>query len=120
MKQNPSLTQLHYLRYKAPGICTTLLVLGKLSTPLFARTRISPYSEFLTPTQDPTCVAEALLGHLERAKGGKLCLPYLARLAPVLKGMPDWIRDAVQWVSIPGRLTNRSSDPLSPTGIRSG
>jgi hypothetical protein len=89
---------LHRIRYKAPAIRTTLLVLGKLSTPLFARTTISPLSEFLTPTQDPNCVAKALIDHLERAKGGKIYLPYLARLAPVLKGMPERIRDAVQRV----------------------
>jgi hypothetical protein len=82
-----------------PGICTTLLILGKLSTPLFARTSIPPLSQFLQPTQDPKEVARALVDHLQRGRSGRIFLPYLAYFAPLLKAMPDWIRNAVQRVS---------------------
>jgi hypothetical protein len=76
-----------------------LLILGKLSTPLFARTKISMFSDFFTPTQSPVQVAKALIQDLEKRKSGKIYRPYLARLAPLLKAMPDFVRNAVQWVS---------------------
>lgn len=94
----PLLTKLLPHRYKAPGISTTLLILGKLSTPLFARTTESPLAQFLLPTQQPSRVAKELIQHLERGKSGVIYRPHLTRLAPLLKAMPMWVRSAIQWV----------------------
>lgn len=85
--------------YRKPDIRTSIVVLGQMTTPLFAKYKMSKIGGFLMPLQDPDSVAEDVVNNIHRNKSSYIYRPYLARLAPVVQAMPQWIRDLAQTVS---------------------
>lgn len=85
--------------YRKPNIRTSIVVLGQMTTPLFAKAKMSRIGGFLMPLQDPNSIAEDIVDSIQLNKSSYIYRPYLARLAPVVQAMPQWIRDLAQRIS---------------------
>lgn len=85
--------------YHKPNIRTSIVILGQMTTPLFAKAKMSKIGGSLMPLQNPDSVAEDIVDAIHLNKSSYIYRPYLAKLAPVVQAMPQWIRDLAQRVS---------------------
>lgn len=102
--------------YRVPRIATTLLVLGHLHTPLFARIHLPPLGRFLMPAQHPSVIAADVVRRLalqadtrsasqRRNRHAYIFRPRLARYAPLIQALPRPLRNLAQFVSALSTVT---------------
>lgn len=88
-------------RYKCPGIRTTLVVSGRIFTPLFQsiNTSSSPIFKFFVPTVPPVTVVKKVISALNDQHSQTVMLPFYVNFMPLLQHLPSFLRDLCQWVS---------------------
>lgn len=81
-------------------IRTSLVVLGRLRTPLFASMHYGWLAEVLAPTLDPACVARDIVQlALARHSSEDIYRPFYAHFAPALRLAPSWLQDLAHWIT---------------------
>lgn len=85
--------------YQKPNVRTSIVILGQMTTPLFIKANMSRIGKLLMPLQDPDSVAEDIVENIHLDQSSYIYRPFLARLAPILQAMPQWLRDQAQTIS---------------------
>ncbi|KDN48879.1 NAD(P)-binding protein [Tilletiaria anomala UBC 951] len=84
----------------ACAVRTTLVTLGRVRTPLFARMRYGALAEFLAPTLNAADVARRIVEDaLSRRRSCYMFMPWYSRFAPVLALMPSFVIDLAHWIT---------------------
>lgn len=93
-------------RYKTPAIRTTLVLPGRVLTPLFKYTRMSPspFRKFFMPDVPPVAVVKKIIAALDDQHSQKIILPFYGHFMPLLQQLPSFLRDFASWVSSPSRF----------------
>ncbi|KAK0230484.1 retinal short-chain dehydrogenase/reductase [Armillaria fumosa] len=87
--------------YKCPGIRTTLVVSGRIFTPLFQsiNTSSSPIFKFFMPTIPPVTVVKKIISALDDQHSQTVMLPFYVNFMPLLQHLPSFLRDFCQWIT---------------------
>lgn len=79
---------------------TTLVILGRMRTPLFARMRYSALAEFLAPSLAPADVARRIVNEaLETQQSTTIYAPFYAHFAPLFHVLPGFVEDWAHWIT---------------------
>ena len=86
--------------YKTPKVRTSVAVIGHTSTGLFKEFHVThAYGRFLGPTCAPEEIAERMVDVMEIQESRYIFHPWVNYTAPLLKAMPSFLRDHMQWAS---------------------
>ncbi|KAI9513327.1 retinal short-chain dehydrogenase/reductase [Russula earlei] len=87
--------------YRTPNIRTTLVVPGHILTPLFSTIRFpsSLFHRFCFPSLEPITVVKRIITALDEQHSQTIYLPFYVNFAPLLRLLPSFLRDFVQWLT---------------------
>ncbi|KAI5476344.1 hypothetical protein MNV49_007857 [Pseudohyphozyma bogoriensis] len=91
------------LRYRHgdPPIRTTLLVPGRIHTPLFESLAApSPLVSFLAPTVEPHTIAKKVIAALECETSTEIYIPRYGGLLWAVRGLPSWCKEGLERLAI--------------------
>lgn len=89
-------------RYHAPKVRTTLVLPGRLATPMFSQMNASKsnFHKFFTPMVHPISVVKAIITALDEQHSVDIYMPFYAHFVPYVRLLPSFGRDFFQWVSL--------------------
>jgi short-subunit dehydrogenase len=104
-------------RYNAPGIRTSLFVPGHIFTPLFSRAKYPSgrLFQFFFPSLHPVEVAKAVIRALDDQHSQVVYMPFFSNFAPLVRTLPSFLRDFVQWVRTACDPVNSRACLLTPS-----
>lgn len=97
------------LRYKCPNIRTTLVCPGHVYTAMFSTVVFPtfPLFSFFCPSLQPVTVVKKIIAALDDQHSQTILLPFYTNFIPYIGHLPSFLRDFVQWVSMPMLLGKR-------------
>lgn len=94
------------LRYECPEIRTTLALPGYVQTSMFSTVThpMSGLHQFFFPPLQPLEVVKKIIASLDNRHSETIYLPLYATLSPLSPLAPSFVRDLMQWVSVPNYI----------------
>lgn len=85
--------------YKTPFVRTTLVTTGQLDeTGMFSGIQYNRFARFFAPCVQVKSVAEAIVDTLEKQESRTIVKPWYVAAAPLLRLLPSFVHDGIQWV----------------------
>ncbi len=82
------------------NIRTTLVIPGRIRTPLFDDMHYPPIAEFLAPTLEASHLARRIVEQaLAKHESCEIHEPFYARFTPMLRLLPTFVQDAAHWLT---------------------
>ncbi|KAF9021495.1 retinal short-chain dehydrogenase/reductase [Hymenopellis radicata] len=87
--------------YNCPSIRTTLVVPGRVLTPLFKTVQMSssPLRKFFLPDVAPVTVVKSIITALDDQHSQTIVLPFYGHFMPLLPFLPSFLRDFASWIT---------------------